>query len=118
MSSLPLITDPIAVALNDCARDHLHEDHCTQAFGGNTLSKPHSGRLITILRRIWGLQIMTSVSAKMEDQQKSWLGKVLGCDGDRHFPAMEHEAGIEQVTGHRLVSGREYGSGCEFGFGY
>ena len=32
-----------AVALNDCAIDYLHKDHCTQAFGGNTLSKPHTG---------------------------------------------------------------------------
>ena len=32
-----------AVASNDCAIDHLHKDHCTQAFGRNTLSKPHNG---------------------------------------------------------------------------
>ena len=44
LSSLPFVTDPIAVASNDCARDHLHNNHCTQAFGKNTLSKPHSGR--------------------------------------------------------------------------
>ena len=42
LSSLPLVTDPIAVASNDCARDRLHKDHCAQAFGRNTLSKPHS----------------------------------------------------------------------------
>ena len=42
LSSLPLVTDPIAVALNNCARDHLHKDHCAQAFGRNTLSKPHN----------------------------------------------------------------------------
>ena len=41
LSSLPLVTDPIAVASNDCARDRLHKDRCTQAFGRNTLSKPH-----------------------------------------------------------------------------
>ena len=43
MSSLPLVTDPIAVASNNCARDCLHKDCCTQAFGRNTLSKPHTG---------------------------------------------------------------------------
>ena len=42
LSSLPLVTDPITVALNDCARDRLHKDRCMQAFGRNTLSKPHS----------------------------------------------------------------------------
>ena len=42
LSSLPLVTDPIAIALNDCARDHLHKDRCTQAFGRNTLRKPHT----------------------------------------------------------------------------
>ena len=53
-----------------------------------------------------------------EDWRESWLSKVLGCDGDGHLAAMEHEAGIEWVTGHRLESGHRYGSGCEFGFGY
>ena len=43
LSSLPLVTDPVAVALNDCAIDRLHKDRCAQAFGRNTLSKPHSG---------------------------------------------------------------------------
>ena len=42
LSSLPLVTDPIAVASNDCARDCLHKDHCMQAFGRNTSSKPHT----------------------------------------------------------------------------
>ena len=42
LSSLPLVTEPIAVASNDYARDHLHKDRCAQAFGRNTLSKPHS----------------------------------------------------------------------------
>ena len=42
LSSLPLVTDPIAVASNNCARDRLHKDHCAQAFGRNTLSKPHT----------------------------------------------------------------------------
>ena len=42
LSSLSLVTDPIAVASNNCAIDHLHKDHCAQAFGRNTLSKPHS----------------------------------------------------------------------------
>ena len=32
----------LAVASNDCAKDHLHKDHCMQAFGRNTLSKPHN----------------------------------------------------------------------------
>ena len=31
-----------AVASNNCAIDHLHKDHCTRAFGRNTLSKPHT----------------------------------------------------------------------------
>ena len=53
-----------------------------------------------------------------EDHQKSWLGKVLGCDGDGCLAMTEHEAGIEPVTGHRLESGHWYGSGCEFSFGY
>ena len=55
---------------------------------------------------------------KLEDRWKSWLGKVLDCDGDGHLAATEHKAGIEQVTGHRLGSGRGYGSGHEFGLGY
>ena len=42
LSSLPLVTDPIAVASNDCARDRLHKDRCAQAFGRNILSKPHT----------------------------------------------------------------------------
>ena len=33
----------LAVVSNDCARDCLHKDHCAQAFGRNTLSKPHNG---------------------------------------------------------------------------
>ena len=40
-----LVTDPIAVASNDCAKDCLHKDCCAQAFGRNTLSKPHTGLL-------------------------------------------------------------------------
>ena len=55
---------------------------------------------------------------RTEDQQKSLLGKVLGCNGDGRLAAMEYEAGIEWVAGHRLGSGRRYGSGCEFGLGY
>ena len=74
--------------------------------------------LVTVLGKIQGLRVMTSVLAKTEDQQKSWLGKALGCDGDGHLAATEHEAGIEWVTRHRLGSGRDYGSGREFGFGY
>ena len=31
-----------AVASNDCAKDCPHKEHCTQAFGRNTLSKPHN----------------------------------------------------------------------------
>ena len=54
----------------------------------------------------------------MEDRQKSWLGKALGCDRDGNLAAMEHETGIEQVAGHRLGSGCGYGSGHEFGLGY
>ena len=54
----------------------------------------------------------------MEDQQKSWLGKAPGCNGDGCLAATEHEAGIEWVTGHRLGSGHGYGSGREFRFGY
>ena len=54
----------------------------------------------------------------MEDQQKLWLGKALGCDGDGRLAVMEHKAGIEWVTGYRLGSGHGYGSGREFGFGY
>ena len=54
----------------------------------------------------------------MDGQQRSWLGKVLDCNGDGRLAAMEHKAGIEWVTGHRLESGRGYGSGHEFGFGY
>ena len=38
LSSLPLSQTQLAVALNDCAKDHLHKDHCMQAFGRNTLS--------------------------------------------------------------------------------
>ena len=53
----------------------------------------------------------------MEDRQKSWLGKALGCNGDGHLAAMEHEAGMEWVTGHRLGSGGEYGSGGDYGSG-
>ena len=53
-----------------------------------------------------------------EDRWESWLGKVLGCDGDGRLAVTEHEAGIEQVTGHRLESGHRYGSGHESGFGY
>ena len=53
----------------------------------------------------------------MEGRQRSWLGKVLGCDGDGCLAATEHEAGIEWVTGHRLGSGSGYGSGRRFGFG-
>ena len=45
LSSLPLVTDPIAVASNDCAKDCY-----TQAFGRNTLSKPHI-RLLGINHR-------------------------------------------------------------------
>ena len=45
LSSLPLVTDPIAVASNDCAIDRLHKDCCAQAFGRNTLSKPHIDQL-------------------------------------------------------------------------
>ena len=37
-----LITDSIAVASNNCAKDCLHIDCCVQAFGRNTLSKPHN----------------------------------------------------------------------------
>ena len=33
LSSSPFVTDPIAVALNDCAIDSLHKDRCAQAFG-------------------------------------------------------------------------------------
>ena len=51
LSSLPLVTDPIAVASNDCARDRLHKDHCMQAFGRNTLSKLHNG----VVRKIVGI---------------------------------------------------------------
>ena len=29
-------------ASNNCVKDCLHKDHCTQAFGRNTLSKPHT----------------------------------------------------------------------------
>ena len=32
----------VAVASNDCTKDHLHKDCCAQAFGRNTLSKLHS----------------------------------------------------------------------------
>ena len=51
LSSLPLVTDPITVALNDCARDRLHKDRCMQAFGRNTLSKPHSAKQLIWLWR-------------------------------------------------------------------
>ena len=44
-----LVTDSIAVASNDCAKDCLHKDHCVQAFGRNTLSKPHTGAHIALL---------------------------------------------------------------------
>ena len=50
------------------------------------------------------------------------LGQEQMAGGDlswaRRLAAMEHKAGIEQVTGHRLGSGRGYGSGCEFRLGY
>ena len=55
---------------------------------------------------------------RTEGQRRTWLGKVLGYDGDGRLIAMEHEAGIERVTGHRLKSGCGYGSGCGLGFGY
>ena len=44
-----------AVASNDCAKDCLHKDHCTQAFGRNTLSKPHqrSEPFCSVLRSFW-----------------------------------------------------------------
>ena len=42
------------MASNDCAIDHLHKDHCAQAFGRNTLSKPHSS---------WGSQLHTAIIA-------------------------------------------------------
>ena len=35
----------VAVASNDCTKDHLHKDCCAQAFGRNTLSKLHSSTL-------------------------------------------------------------------------
>ena len=55
---------------------------------------------------------------RTEDQQRLWLGKALGCNGDGCLAMTEHEAGIERVTGHKLESGHRYGSGREFGFGY
>ena len=55
---------------------------------------------------------------RTDGQRRSWLGKVLVCNGDGHLAMMEHKAGIEQVTGHRLGSGHGYGSGREFRFGY
>ena len=33
LQTTSLVTDPIAVASNDCAIDCLHKDHCAQAFG-------------------------------------------------------------------------------------
>ena len=33
IGGFPLVTDLIAVALNNCAIDRLHKDRCTQAFG-------------------------------------------------------------------------------------
>ena len=41
-----------------------------------------------------------------------WLGKALGYDRDGYLIAMEHEAGIEQVTGKKLESGCKSGFGC------
>ena len=55
---------------------------------------------------------------RTEGQRRTWLGKVLGYDGDGRLIAMEHEAGIERVTGKRLESGHRHGSGCKSGFGY
>ena len=54
----------------------------------------------------------------MEGQQRTWLGKTLGYDGDGRLIAMEHEAEIEQVTGKRLESGHRHGSGHKSRFGY
>ena len=46
-----------------------------------------------------------------------WLGEALGHNGDGHLAAMEHEAGIEQVTGHRLGSGRGWDLGVSSDLG-
>ena len=61
LSSLPLVTDPVAVASNDCAIDHLHKDCCAQAFGRNTLSKPHIVRMA--MYAIWSHQFTCCLSA-------------------------------------------------------
>ena len=55
---------------------------------------------------------------RTEGQQRTWLGKVLGYDGDGRLIATEHDAGIEWVTGKRLESGCRHGSGRKSGFGY
>ena len=67
---------------------------------------------------LWVIRVMISAQLGPEDWQKLWWGKVLGYDGDEHLAAMEHKAGIEQVTGHRLESGCRYGSGHKSRFGY
>ena len=48
---------------------------------------------------------------RVEDQWDHDLTWVLGCDGNGHLAAMEHEAGIEWVCGLRLRSGCGFGSG-------
>ena len=56
-----LVTDPIAVASNDYAKDCLHKDCCAQAFGRNTLSKPHSSAFeqYTLLARLADTEVQS-----------------------------------------------------------
>ena len=70
MSSLPSSQTQLAVALNNCAQDRLHKDHCMQAFGRNTLSKPHSTSLRTQGRGIVPLEfkVRTNIfTVKLKD---------------------------------------------------
>ena len=76
LSSLPLVTDPIAVASNDCARDCLHKDCCAQAFGRNTLSKPHTTLFM----------IQPGIAKELTSMMQTWLMNEAVCP-----PAVRHE---------------------------
>ena len=77
LSSLPLVTDPIPVASNNCAIDRLHKDRCAQAFGRNTLSKPHNGTLThnhdrqKLMLHAW--KTLTSLLSDTNRSTMAWL---------------------------------------------
>ena len=107
LSSLPLVTYPIAVALNNCARDCLHKDCCMQAFGTNTLSKPHTtpwciafqswmsklATVIAIESRSWGVRLGVVVNVIWLHQRLGihWFCMCRESSGSlvRHFKSIE-----------------------------